>query len=233
MKNTRNRIIFVDDTKANLTMGRDLLKTFYEVYPAPSAQRLFELLENVIPDLILLDIEMPEMDGYETIKKIKADPRFADIPVIFLTAKSDETSELEGFDLGAVDYISKPFSGPILLKRIANHLLIVRQKKDILASRKALKDYADNLEIKVREKTREVFNLQNAVLATVSDLVEFRDNVTGGHITRTNLYIKALFEELLRLLRLEDDIAKILPRARDQEKLPREAGDVCAEDWFF
>jgi len=198
MDDTRHKIIMVDDNMANLTIGRNMLKTFYEVYPAPSAAKLFEILANVIPALVLLDIEMPEMNGYEAIKKMKADSRFEDIPVIFLTAKSDESSELEGFDLGAVDYISKPFSGPLLLKRIANQLLIVQQKKDLLASRAALKDYADNLEIKVRNKTKEVINLQNAVLTTVADMVEFRDKSTGGHVTRTRLYLKALTEELIR-----------------------------------
>ena len=186
----RNKIIMVDDNLTNLTMGRNMLKTFYEVYPAPSSAKLFEILENVTPDLILLDIEMPEMNGYEAIKKLKIDRRFNDIPVIFLTAKNDETSELEGFDLGAVDYISKPFSAPLLLKRIANQLLIVKQKKD-------LKDYADNLEIKVHEKTKEVFNLQNAVLSTVADLVEFRDKQTGGHINRTQKYLQALTTKMI------------------------------------
>ena len=207
MENTRYKIVLVDDNAANLAIGRNLLKTFYEVYPAPSAAKLFEILENVIADLVLLDIEMPEMDGYEAIKKLKEDPRFADIPVIFLTSKSDEESEMEGFDLGAVDYVSKPFSGPLLLKRIANQLLIVRQTKDLLASQAALQDYADNLEEKVREKTAEVFNLQNAVLATVSDLVEFRDNLTGGHITRTQLYLQTLIEEVAAAGMFADEIS--------------------------
>jgi len=191
MEGERRKIIIVDDNRANLDMGRNMLKPFYEVYPAPSADKFFEILDNVLPDLVLLDIEMPEMNGYETIKKMKADPRFEDIPVIFLTAKNDESSELEGFELGAADYVSKPFSAPLLLKRIANQLLIVKQKK-------ALKDYADNLEIKVQDKTKEVFNLQNAVMATVADLVEFRDKLTGGHIARTQLYLKSLTEELIR-----------------------------------
>jgi len=198
MQDIRHKIILVDDNMANLTVGRNILKAFYEVYPAPSAQKLFEILENVLPDLVLLDIEMPETSGYEAIQKMKADSRFLSIPVIFLTGKTDESSELEGFDLGAVDYIAKPFSGPLLLKRIANQLLIVRQKNDLLASQAALKDYADNLEEKVRSKTKEVINLQNAVLATVADLVEFRDKLTGGHVARTQLYLKALMDELVR-----------------------------------
>jgi len=198
MDDIRYKIIMVDDNLATLTMGKNMLKTLYEVYPAPSSAKLFEILENITPDLILMDIEMPVMNGYEAIKKLKADPRFRHIPVIFLTSWSDETSEIEGFDLGAVDYISKPFSGPLLLKRITNQLLIVHQRKDLLASQAKLKDYADNLEIKVREKTREVFNLQNAVLSTVADLVEFRDKLTGGHVSRTQLYLKSLTDELVR-----------------------------------
>jgi putative two-component system response regulator len=151
---------------------------------------------------------MPGMNGYEAIKKMKADHRFTEIPVIFLTAKSDESSELEGFDLGAADYVSKPFSGPLLLKRIANQLLIVQQKKELLESQAALADYAENLEKKVREKTKEVINLQNAVLTTVADLVEFRDKLTGGHVTRTMLYLKTLVEELVKEGNFEDEVKK-------------------------
>jgi putative two-component system response regulator len=185
-----------------------MLKTFYEVYPAPSAAKLFEILENVVPDLVLLDIEMPEINGYEAMKRMKSDPRLSDTPVIFLTAKSDEESELEGFNLGAKDYISKPFSPPLLLKRIENQLLIVKQKNELKASQAKLKDYADNLEIKVRAKTKEVFNLQNAVLETVANLVEFRDKTTGGHLTRTQLYLKALAEELIREGTYTDEVKK-------------------------
>ena len=198
MGRERSRIILVDDVLSYLEQGRNMLKTFYEVFPAPSAAKLFEILENVIPDLILLDIEMPEMNGYETIKKLKADERYADIPVIFLTALNDVNSEREGFDLGAVDYVLKPFSAPLLLKRIENQLLIVRRTKDLQASQATLQDYADNLTAKVQEKTEEVLELQNVVLATLTDLVEFRDNPTGGHIRRTQLYLKALTDELIR-----------------------------------
>ena len=200
MEDERCKIMMVDDNLATLAMGKKLLKPFYEVYPVPSAVKLFEILENVIPNLILLDIEMPEMSGYEVIKKLKANPNFNDIPIIFLTSKNDESSELEGFDLGAMDYISKPFSAPRLLKRIANQLLIVRQKNN-------LKDYADNLEMKVREKTKEVMNLQNAVLTTVADLVEFRDKLTGGHIHRTQVYLQALIDELIKEGVYADEIA--------------------------
>ena len=206
MDGVRHKIILVDDNMANLTQGRNMLRMLYEVYPAPSASKLFEILENILPDLVLLDIEMPEVNGYEAIKKMKADPRFTDIPVIFLTAKSDVDSELEGFDLGAADYMSKPFSGPLLLKRIANQLLIARQKRALLDDQAALKHYANNLEAMVSGKTKEVFALQNAVLATVADLVEFRDELTGSHIARTQRYLETLITELTRAGTYADEL---------------------------
>ena len=198
MSKPRDKIILVDDNLTNLDHGRDILRTFYEVYPAPSAEKMFEILGKIIPSLILLDIAMPDMDGYEAIKIIKSNNRFMDIPVIFLSSMNDEESERRGLDLGAVDYIFKPFSGPLLLKRIENQLLIVHKTKDLLASQAALKDHAENLETKVHEKAIEVFKLQNAVLATVSDLVEFRDKLTGGHISRTRLYLQSLVAEMIK-----------------------------------
>ena len=208
VEDTRHKIILVDDNIPNLTQGRNMLKTFYNVFPAPSAAKLFEILKNVLPDLILLDIEMPEVNGYETIQKLKADARFAEIPVIFLTVLDSDTNELKGLELGATDYISKPFSAPLLLKRIANQLLIVQQKNDLITNRAALQDYADNLEQKVREKTAEVLNLQNAVISIVADLVEFRDKLTGGHTARTALYLKSLTAELVRTGVYKEEISK-------------------------
>jgi len=99
-------------------MGKQKLQDIYEVFPAISAERMFLILENVIPDVILLDINMPGVDGYEALKKLKADPRFVDIPVIFLTSKNDEDSVAVGISLGAVDHVIKPFSVPYLQERI-------------------------------------------------------------------------------------------------------------------
>jgi putative two-component system response regulator len=147
MENEQKIIFLVDDNRTNLTVGKEILKNHYKVYPIQSARVMFELLENVIPDMILLDIEMPEMDGYEAIKKLKIYPRSWDIPVIFLTAKTDAGSELKGLSLGAIDYVAKPFSAPLLLKRIENHLFTEWQKKQ-------LREMNDHLEEKVRQRTR-------------------------------------------------------------------------------
>jgi len=198
MSVTRKKIIFVDDMIANLDQGKNVLRTFYEVYPAPSAAKMFEILEKIIPDIILLDIDMPEMNGYEAINKLKSDGRYADIPVIFLTALKDAGSEVDGFDLGAADYVTKPFSASMLLKRIEKELMFVEQKHALLKTQEKLQNNLDNLEAIVHEKTEMIMHLQNTVFATVVDMVEFRDKYTGGHIVRTQHYLKALLDEMIR-----------------------------------
>jgi len=185
MDSNREMIIIVDDVVTNLTIGMNSLDNTYNVFTAPSGQKLFAILEKVTPDLILLDIEMPEMDGYEVIQILKASPKTAAIPVIFLTSVIDPVSEVRGLDLGAVDYITKPFSRELLLKRVGLHLLLERQKKELLG-------YSHGLEREVQKKTKAVLELQNAILMTVAELVECRDSVTGGHIERTRSYLSLL-----------------------------------------
>jgi len=141
---------------------------------------------------------MPEMDGYEALKRLKNDDLFADIPVIFLTAKSDSESEVEGFDLGAVDYVAKPFSAPMLLKRIEKELLFARQKGDLIATQTQLKDHLEDLENLVKKEMDTIMQLHSAVFDTVVDLVEFRDHYTGGHIVRTQGYLRLLLDEMIK-----------------------------------
>ena len=119
---TQKKIFVVDDNVTSLDICRNILKPYYIVYTIPSASKLFEMLERVIPDLILLDVAMPNIDGYEATRFLKGNDGYKDIPIIFVTAKDDENSELEGFSLGAVDYITKPLSAPLLLRRIKTHL---------------------------------------------------------------------------------------------------------------
>ncbi|MCL2084973.1 MAG: response regulator [Oscillospiraceae bacterium] len=116
----RRKIIYVDDVNYSLISLKERLKAHYEVYPAQSAHKLFEILERVEPDLILLDINMPDIDGYEVIMKLKADKRFAHIPVIFLTAQNDKDSVFKGLNLGAAAYVNKPFSTALLIEQIEN-----------------------------------------------------------------------------------------------------------------
>jgi len=131
MSNERKKIIAVDDNIENLTALKNTLKDLYEVYPCPSASKMFSLLEHVQPDLILLDVEMPEMNGYEAAKKLKSESQTGEIPIIFLTSMSDAQSEIEGLAIGAIDYIRKPFVAPLLLQRIKTHLSIMEQEMQI------------------------------------------------------------------------------------------------------
>ena len=182
--------MLVDDNATNLEVGKNILKDLYRVYPIPGGEIFLDLLEHILPDLILLDVEMPEMNGYEVITVLKSNPKWSHIPVIFLTSRTDESSELEGLSLGAIDYIFKPFSASLLRKRIENNLLAVEQKKQ-------LQDFNSTLKEMVADKTRQVVNLQNTIVSTVADLIEFRDWVTGGHIYRIQKYLKLLVDKML------------------------------------
>jgi putative two-component system response regulator len=190
-------IIIVDDNPANLRVGKNVLAEKYTVATAPSAEKLFSLLENNSPSLILLDIEMPEVDGYETIKLLKSKPETRDIPVIFLTARSESDDELAGFSLGAIDYITKPIQPSLLLKRIEVHLLVEEQRKTLEQQAAELKYFNDNLQHMVDEKTLNVLELQNALLRTMAELVEYRDDITGRHIERTQKGIRILLTEII------------------------------------
>jgi diguanylate cyclase (GGDEF)-like protein len=134
MDNERKKIIAVDDSLDSLTALKDTLKGVYDVYPCNSALKLFDLLEHFIPDLIILDVEMPDMNGYEVAKKLKNTIKYKSIPIMFLTVRDDNHSEIVGLRLGAVDYIHKPFFAPLLLQRIKTHLsLLDYQRAEIIS----------------------------------------------------------------------------------------------------
>jgi class 3 adenylate cyclase len=146
METDYDKIILVDDNPSNLRTGKNVLSEKYEVYTAPSAAKMFDLLRDIKPAVILLDIEMPEQNGYEAIRVLKDGEDTKDIPVIFLTGKTDTDNELEGLSLGAVDYITKPFQPALLLKRIEVHLLVERQKKILEEQQRKLEIFNTNLQ---------------------------------------------------------------------------------------
>jgi len=213
MDGARSTIVIVDDNIANLRIGKNALSAAYDVYTVLSAEKMFALLQKNKPQLVLLDVDMPVMDGYAAIRLLKSNPMTKDIPVIFLTGKSDERSELEGLSLGAIDYIAKPFSPPLLRKRIEVHLMLEAQKRmledqaDTLELQaQALKNFNENLQNLVEEKTEKVITLQNAILQTVADLVESRDSTTGGHIARIQHGIGILANALRERGLYEEDM---------------------------
>jgi putative two-component system response regulator len=190
MKNIRKKIVLVDDSVTNLRIGSGLLIEKYDVITVPSAAKLFQALEKVTPDLILLDIDMPVMDGYETLRVLKASERNRRIPVIFLSSRNGPSCELEGLELGAADYMVKPYSPQLLLKRIEMQLRLGDQERIIA-------EYGEKLRQMEREKAKALEELQKNVLKTVIELVERRDEVTGGHVERTHQYVGVLLDVLI------------------------------------
>ncbi|WP_419812205.1 HD-GYP domain-containing protein [Bacterioplanoides sp.] len=186
----KERLLIVDDEAFYIKVLVELLSPDYQITLAKSGQQALRLLEaDELPDLILLDIVMPDEDGYQICQKIKNNPRLKDIPVIFLTVKGEVEDEIKGFASGASDYITKPFSPPIVCARVATHLALQQ-------SRQQLREYNDLLEQRVQERTQEISRTQDMAIYCMTSLAETRDNETGMHIRRTQHYVKALAEHL-------------------------------------
>ena len=179
-------ILVIDDAPQNLALMDELLADFYTVKVAPNGPRGLKIAGQVPPpDLILLDVMMPEMDGYEVCRQLKESPATRDIPVIFLTAKTQLADEQQGFAVGAVDYIAKPISPPILSARVSTHLAL-RQAANFLRDQNAY------LEQEVVNRTEEVRLVQEATILAMTSLAETRDNETGNHLLRTQRYVRTL-----------------------------------------
>ena len=185
-------ILAVDDNPNNLLLICSLLKHDYRVKVANCGETALRIAASQDqPDLILLDIMMPEMDGYEVCRRLKAEPRLRDIPVIFLTARSSVDDEEHGLQLGAVDYITKPISPPVMLAR-------VRTQLNLKASADFLRSKSEFLEQEVQRRIREVLQVQDVTIEMMASLAETRDNETGNHIRRTQHYVRALARHLQR-----------------------------------
>lgn len=183
-------ILVVDDTPDNLALMSGLLKDEYAVKVANQGEKALRIAGgDPAPDLILLDIMMPGMDGYEVCRRLKGDARTRDIPVIFLTAKSEASDETLGLSLGAVDYITKPISPPIVLARVKTHLSVKKMGD-------ALRDQNVYLEAEVERRTAEVVAIQDVTIHAMASLAETRDSDTGNHIRRTKHYVRLLAEKL-------------------------------------
>lgn len=183
-------ILVVDDAEININILVETLGKAYDISVAMNGRDALEMVKNDQPDLILLDIIMPGMDGYEVCEKLKADKKTRNIPIIFLTALTEEQNEARGLQLGAVDYITKPFSTELIKARVRNQL--------------ELKRHQDHLEELVAERTRELELTQEVTIESMAALAEYRDPETGGHIKRTQAYVKVLAEHLMNHSRFKD-----------------------------
>lgn len=176
-------VLIVDDNSDNLDVLSGVLRPFYKVKAAINGELALKVVgAKNKPDIILLDIMMPAMDGYEVCRRLKSDPSTANIPVIFVTAKSETKDEQTGFELGAVDYITKPISVPIVLARVRTQLALYNQQRE--------------LEILVKQRTQELEDTRLEIIQRLGCAAEYKDNETGLHVIRMSYYSRLLAEQL-------------------------------------
>ncbi|HWR12644.1 MAG TPA: HD domain-containing phosphohydrolase [Rectinemataceae bacterium] len=190
MKENKTTIMVVDDTPENLVLiSRMLLPEGYRVMTLPDGRMAIDAIKTNPPDLVLLDVMMPGLDGFAVCSILKADPLTASIPVIFISALSEPLDKVKAFESGAVDYITKPFNLMEVKARVGVHL-------ELRSAQKALEDYSSLLEKKVKEQVEELSAGQLTLITAMTKLVEARDDATGRHIERTQTLCRLLAERL-------------------------------------
>lgn len=183
-------ILVVDDTPANLQLLASMLKERgYRVRPVPDGDLAIQAARRMPPDLILLDTNMPGLNGYEVCAELKADPRLRDIPVIFISANTEVLDKVKAFSIGGVDYVTKPFNFDEVEARVETHLKIIRLRREIEALNSSLKE-------RVQSQIREISDSQIATIIALAKLAEYRDTDTGNHIFRVQRYCRALAQRL-------------------------------------
>ena len=186
MTKERKIIIIVDDNDTNLTACKKILKPYYTTYPAPSAVKMFDLLEHVVPDLILLDVEMPEINGYEAARMLKNSDLYKKTPFIFLTARNDAISEMEGLNLGALDYIHKPFVSALLLRRLEMHLSLINYQK-ILENQNQSKDvFLSGICDELRHALNGIIDMSNSA-ANIDEPMQIKNYLSQVNSTAIQL----------------------------------------------
>jgi len=188
----QKKILIIDDVKFNITAAKEVLGDEYQVVGVTSGQAGLQALTHMTPDLILLDIIMPEMDGHDVLKQIKRTPRLRNIPVIFLTADTNPETEVAGFSEGCVDFITKPFVAAVMKKRIETQI--------------QLAEYQRNLESLVDKKVSEIESMYELMTVSFAALTEYRDGITGGHLKNTSIYFKAFIDFLSQTPAYRDEL---------------------------
>jgi len=197
----KSRVLIVDDAPENIRILVESLKHSYIIMFASNGKDALRLAQSdPPPDIILLDVVMPGMSGYDVCQELKANPVTKDIPVVFVTSQAEESDEAHGLALGAVDYISKPFRSSLVSNRVGNQL--------------ELKRHRDQLDELVKERTQELNLTKEVTIEALATLAEWRDPETGGHIKRTQNYVRALAEQLRKNPQfapfLDDDVIELL-----------------------
>ena len=207
-------VLIVDDAKENLTVLGQLLRPHYHVRVANSGARALQVVKTVPrPQIILLDVMMPEMDGYQVLQLLRNDPMTRDIPVIFVTAMDADEDEEHGLTLGAVDYVTKPIKPALLLARVKTQLEL-KNARDTLANQNA------HLDAEVQRRTWENELIKDFSLNAMATLAEKRDNETGNHLYRTQAYIEILMDRLAGHPRFSDQLSDRKTRQRIAKAAP-------------
>ncbi|MBS1189782.1 MAG: response regulator receiver modulated metal dependent phosphohydrolase [Rhodocyclaceae bacterium] len=231
-------ILLVDDDPVNLDILARLLRPYYEVLAAPSGERALEVVAGPAkPDLILLDVLMPGMNGYGVLARLREDPATRDIPVIFVTGLDSTADEERGLELGAVDYITKPYRASIILARVHTQLELRR-------ARQWLANQVVYLEAEVARRTQDIQLAQDITIRALAELAETRDSETGNHIRRTQEYMHILAKRLQSHPRfsafLTDKVVELLTKSAPLHDIGKvgipdqillKPGKLTAEEW--
>ncbi len=221
-----DKIMIVDDNMANLIMARKTLEDMYEVIPVSSGISALECLNDMpdLPVLVLLDVDMPNVNGFQVISEMKNKSRLRDIPIIFLTAQDDDITELEGYNLGASDYIRKPYTANLLKKRVDIQI-------QLLSQRKKLEEYNSNLSSSVQDKVRKIVGLQYSVVEMFVDMLEKRDIKLGSHAKRIEKDMEIMLSEISKRdeYKLSADDSSTISFASKIHDL----GKLCIQDKFL
>ncbi|MCH5262762.1 MAG: response regulator [Lachnospiraceae bacterium] len=206
----KNTILVVDDDKTNLILAQNILTPHYRIAASNSGSTALKYLQNHLPDLILLDINMPEMDGFEVLERIRQNEETKSIPVIFLTADNLAETEIKCFQMGAMDYVTKPFVPDILLSRVDKTMELDRYRHNL---ENMVKEQAE----KITEDARRISAIQDSVIVGMANLIESRDGSTGKHVKNTQMYVRLIANELhsrgLFPMELTDDYIQDLCKA--------------------
>ena len=217
------KIMIVDDNKTNLIMAKKALEDTYDVIPMSSGVMALEFLREMPepPDILLLDVDMPDINGFYVISEVKNLKKLEDMPVIFLTAQDDDATEIEGYSLGAVDYITKPYTTMLLRKRIDIHVQAIEKDRKLQAANKALAETVNN-------RTHNVIELEYAIVEMFASLMGHRSNIIEGHSRRVEKYMSIFIEELSKhpKFHIEEDDKQIMVFASKIHDI----GKICMTD---
>ncbi|MDE6846876.1 MAG: response regulator [Lachnospiraceae bacterium] len=197
----KNTILVVDDDKTNLALAQKILMPRYRIAASNSGRGALKYLENHHPELILLDINMPDMDGYEVMKQIRAKEDTRTIPVIFLTADNLAETEVKCFQMGAMDFVTKPFVPDILLSRVDKTIELDQYRHNL---ENMVKEQAE----KITEDARRISKIQDSVIVGMANLIESRDGSTGKHVKNTQMYVRMIADELRNRNLFEEELTE-------------------------